>query len=175
MTRGLIHVYTGDGKGKTTASVGLSVRAAGAGLPVVFSQFMKAATSSEVKMLEKLDGIQTMVAQGKAKFSFKMTEEEKEQTKQASNDLLKRAFEAAGEGPCLLVLDESLNAYRLGLIDKEALERAVITKPEQVELVLTGRKADLFFIEHADYVTEMVAHKHPYATEGIKARKGIEF
>ena len=168
---GLIHLYYGDGKGKTTAAVGLAVRAAGSGMKVTFAQFMKNGRSSEVEVLSGIPGITTLIADGICKFSFKMTDEEKRAARVCQKELLKRALDTTCD---MLVLDESINAYRTGLIDHDELEKVVLEKPEDLELVLTGRAPAWFFIERADYVTEMVCHKHPY-NDGVRARRGVEF
>ena len=172
MKKGLIHLYYGKGKGKSTAAMGLALRAAGAGLDVVVAQFMKPGTSSEIKMLEQIPNVRVIRVEGKVKFSFNMTDEDKVQATKAHNDLLAKA---AAVDCDLLVLDESINAYRLDLIDKDALKQAVLDNPETREMVLTGRGPDDFFIEHADYVTEMVCHKHPFKEQGIAGRLGVEY
>lgn len=172
MKNGLTHIYCGDGKGKTTAAVGLAVRAAGAGFRVVFAQFLKNGRSSEMRILDAVDGIEVRLASEKAKFSFSMTDEEKAAARELNTRFLQ---ELDIEGVDLLVLDEAVNACRLGLIDAATLHRFVADKPDSLELVLTGRGPDDFLLAHADYVTRMECVKHPLANEGVKARKGVEF
>ena len=149
---GLIHIYCGDGKGKTTASVGLAVRCAGRGNKVVFAQFLK-------------DG----------KFSFRMTEAEKRETA----DALTRTFDAATgfavrEHARLLVLDEVCAAISCGFLDEKTVVKFLETKPETLEVVLTGRGPSEALQAHADYITEMKMQRHPFE-KGIAAREGIEF
>jgi len=170
--KGLVHVYCGDGKGKTTAAVGLAVRAVGAGLRVVFAQFLKNGRSSEMRILESLGNVEVLLASEKAKFSFSMSEDEKAAAREENTCFLE-GIDIGGVD--LLVLDEVVNACRLGLIDAEAVHRFVEEKPEELELVLTGRGPDSFLLDHADYVTNMECVRHPLASEGVKARKGVEF
>jgi len=173
---GLIHVYFGDGKGKTTAALGLAIRAAGCGQSVVIIQFLKDWKSGELKSLALLPNI--TVLRGKASggtFVFEMSVEQKAETKDIHDDNLKNALEMQRNGQCdLLVLDEALDAYSLGLLDDGLFEGLLDNKPEMLELVITGHSADANIIERADYVTEMAKRKHPYDL-GVTARRGIEF
>lgn len=174
MNKGLVHVYCGDGKGKTTAAMGLLIRAAGVGKQCVLVQFMKDTPSGELESLKKL-GIPVLRGKQGSAFFSEMTEEEKQNTVKGHNQALKKAFELACEGKCdLLVLDEACSALRYGMLDEALLKQALYEKPEGLELVLTGRDPADFILERADYVTEMCKRKHPYDA-GILARKGIEF
>ena len=171
MKQGLIHLYTGDGKGKTTAAVGLSVRAAGNGMRVWFLQFMKGRPSGEIAVLERLPGV--TVRRGECqKFSFQMTEEEKKAVRFQQDELLREAVSQLEEID-LLVLDEVTSAISTGLLGEEDLKKLLTQKPPQLELVLTGRDPADYMIEAADYLTQMVKQKHPY-DRGIAARRGIE-
>ena len=173
---GLIHVYYGNGKGKTTAALGLAVRAAGCGNKVVIVQFLKEWTCGEHNALAQISNV--MFIRGKpagGKFVRDMSEKEKQETKLSQDESLKNALELVKTGQCdVLILDEVLDAYNLGVLDKEMLDRLIDSKPDSLELVITGHKPDTRLIERADYVTEMVKHKHPY-DEGICARRGIEY
>lgn len=173
MVKGCLHIYCGDGKGKTTAAVGLAVRAAGHGMKVLFCQCMKDGTSSEVKMLEKL-GIAYCCCRERFGFYWNMTEEEKEKAGEAYTTLFlevtKRAVE---EGYDLLVIDEFMSGYQHGLIDQREALKFLKNRPEGLEIVLTGRDPGEELVELADYVTEMKKRKHPF-DEGVTARKGIE-
>lgn len=169
MSKGLTHIYYGDGKGKTTAAVGLAVRAAGNGLAVCFAQLMKTDEPVELSLLERL-GI-TVMGGAQHTFSFLMNDEEKAAAR-VNNDAI---VDAAFACPCdLLVLDEAINAYRTQLVSCDAFEHKVREKPDGLELVMTGRGPAPFMLEVADYATEMVCRKHPFK-QGVAARKGIEY
>jgi len=174
--KGLMHVYYGDGKGKTTAALGLALRAAGCGKNVVVVQFLKSWSCGEHDSLSALSKI--TLFRGNAaggKFVHEMSEEEKGETKRLQDECLKNALELIHKGQCeVLVLDEAIDAFRLGVLDKNMLEDLIYGKPDFLELVITGHDPDTRLIEQADYVTEMIKRKHPY-DEGVCARKGIEF
>ncbi|MCL2046084.1 MAG: cob(I)yrinic acid a,c-diamide adenosyltransferase [Oscillospiraceae bacterium] len=173
---GLTHMYYGNGKGKTTAALGLALRAAGSGQNVVIIQFLKDWNVSELKSLELIPNIQ--VFRGKASggtFLKDMTQEQLADTKSIHDDNLKNALELQAKGECdMLVLDEAIDAYRLDVLDKELFENLLDNKPSELELVITGHRPPRNLLGKADYVTEMVKHKHPY-DEGVKARRGVEF
>jgi len=173
MEKGLIQVYTGNGKGKTTAALGLALRAVGHGKRVLIIQFMKGETGyGEQSSAMKLSPLLTIIKAGREAFvsrsnpdpiDFKLAQE--------GLSLAKRAIEA---GECeILVLDEINTAVDFGLITLSDLLRFIDSKPETLELILTGRNAKPEIIEKADLVTEMVERKH-YYRRGIPARKGIE-
>ena len=171
--KGLVHIYCGKGKGKTTASVGLSVRAAGAGKRVLFVQFFKNGVSSEVKMLSMLPGVETLVNEKPVNFFLKMDEQQKKEAVEIYEELLKKALEQS-ENVDLLVLDEIISTCNYGIADENRLVDFLENKREELEVVLTGRGPSEKLLELADYVTEMTKIKHPY-DEGVPARKGIEF
>lgn len=171
--KGCLHIYCGDGKGKTTASVGLSVRAAGNGMKVLFCQCMKDGTSSEVEMLQKL-GITYRCCAERFGFFWTMTEEKKKAAAKAYTRLFQEVTEkAVKEEYDLLVIDEFMSAYNHGLIDQKTALDFLLNRPEKLEMVLTGRDPGEELLRLADYVTEMRKVKHPF-DEGIPARKGIE-
>lgn len=168
--RGLIHLYWGDGKGKTTAAMGLALRALGAGERVVIVQFLKGAATGEIPLLGRLGA---KIYRGKAgqKFVFQMDEAEKAETRRLQTENLQAALaQPAG----LLVLDEACAACGLDMVDGALLRQAVLQKPAAQELVLTGRDPADWMRAAADYDTEMRCHRHPYE-RGIGARKGVEF
>ena len=172
---GLIHLYCGDGKGKTTAAVGLTVRCAGHGNKVVFAQFLKDGTSGECRVLAKLPNVTMLAANPVGKFSFRMTDAEKRQTA----DALARTFTAATdfavrEHARLLVLDEVCSAISCGFLEEKAVVDFLETRPDDLEVVLTGRNPSENLQAHADYITEMKMRRHPYE-KGVAAREGIEF
>ncbi|MDO5292991.1 MAG: cob(I)yrinic acid a,c-diamide adenosyltransferase [bacterium] len=171
----MVHVYHGEGKGKTTAAMGLAVRSAGCGNRVVIVQFLKGSQTGELSILQRIPEIRVLRNKEDLGFVWTMSEEEKERTKCMHNDNLKKAMELVAEGNCdLLVLDELSAAYRRGLIEKDMVQRLLETRTEQLEIVITGRNPDALFIEHADYITEMRKERHPYE-KGIPARRGVEF
>lgn len=170
---GLIHIYCGDGKGKTTAAVGLAVRAAGAGKRVVFTQFFKNGNSSEIKMLKLLDNVQTIHCQTVPGRFKNMTEEQKAQARADYSRLLENVLTEA-QAADLLVLDEAISACNNSTIREERIQQFLRTKQEGLEVVLTGRNPSAELLELADYVTEMQKRKHPF-DKGIPARHGVEF
>ncbi|WP_029232022.1 cob(I)yrinic acid a,c-diamide adenosyltransferase [Butyrivibrio sp. VCB2006] len=173
--KGLIHLYTGDGKGKTTAAIGLSVRAAGAGKKVVFSQFMKGRDTSELKSLCNIPGI-TIVRNNIDLGWFRKDDQQQiESYTKAHNEILSEIETLIMNGQCdVLVLDEVTYPYNYGIIDKDRLKALIKDKPEDMEIVLTGRNAPDFMTEAADYITQMQKVKHPY-DNGVEARIGIEY
>ena len=169
--RGYVQVYTGDGKGKTTAALGLAVRAAGAQLKVYVAQFLKGGDYSEIKTLEKLKESITVKQYGRGGFIGNLPEEEDIRMARKG---LKEVGEMIRSGIFdLIILDEANVAVRYGLISVEEMLDLIEAKPKHVELVITGRGADDRIIEIADLVTEMKEIKH-YFRLGVKARDGIE-
>lgn len=172
--KGLVHLYCGDGKGKTTAAMGLAVRQVGYGGKVVIAQFLKDGTSSECRALVKMENVTMLSAHPARKFSFQMNEEEKQRTAEA----IRRTFQAATdfavrEGANLLVLDEACAAIGCGFLEEDAVLTFLDGRPEGMEVVLTGRNPSERLQERADYITEMVKRRHPF-DKGIAAREGIE-
>lgn len=175
MEKGLIHLYTGDGKGKTTAAIGLAVRAAGAGKSVCFVQFMKGQDTAELQSFRFLPGIRVLRSEKDFGFYPSMSEADKEELTGIHNRILTEAIEAVNAGQCdVLILDEATYPVKLHLIDEEALKSLVEHKNTPLELVLTGRDAPDFMVEAADYITRMKMERHPFE-KGIMARKGIEY
>ena len=175
MNRGLIHLYTGDGKGKTTAALGLLLRAHGCGMRTVLVQFLKSRNTGEIKALERLGDV--TILRHTREFGFFNMESEQNKTEiiDQNNKNLLEAQHLVNAGSCdLLVLDEICAAYSLNALDTTLADSFIKNKPLSLELVLTGRDAPKCFIENADYITELVKQKHPY-DNGITARKGIEF
>ncbi len=171
---GLIHIYCGDGKGKTTAAVGLCVRAAGAGLRVLIFQFLKDNTSSERNILRFSENITVLDGPEEEKFSFQMTSAEKKERKTSYEEKLQEVTrKAVDEKYDVLFLDEAIYAVRAGLLDETLLLDFLKKKPEKLEVILTGQEPSEALLEAADYVSEIRKIKHPF-DRGIKARKGIE-
>lgn len=168
--RGLIHLYWGEGKGKTTAAMGLALRSLGAGRRVVIVQFLKGGRSGEIPLLQSL-GAQVFRGKAGGKFTARMDEAERAETRDLQTEHLREALICGAD---LLVLDEACAALEKGLVDGELLRRAVLEKPAGQELVLTGRRPAEWMLEAADYSTEMCCHRHPFS-RGIPAREGVEF
>lgn len=171
MEQGKIHLYYGDGKGKTTAAMGLALRAAGSGKRVVIVQFLKDGTSHEVQLLEKIANIQVLSGKVCAAFVFHMTEQQKKDTAILHTKNLQKALQL----PCdVLILDEICASVAQHVIDENLVKTLVCEKPAALELVLTGREPADYMLQQADYATQMMARKHPYE-KGTPARMGIEF
>jgi cob(I)alamin adenosyltransferase len=173
-SRGLIHLYYGDGKGKTTAALGLAVRAAGSGMRVVILQFLKNQETGELAVLRSIPGITVLRGKEGVGFSFTMTEEEKNRTREIHDENLVLVKELAEKGDCeLLILDEAIGACARNLLDSKQLEHFIRNKPQKLEVVLTGRNPAQWMLDCADYASEIRKVKHPF-DRGIPARKGIE-
>jgi len=169
--RGFVQIYTGDGKGKTTAALGLAVRAAGAGLRVYIGQFVKNADYSELHILRRLADAITVAQYGLGCMLVRTPIRE-------DCDAARRGLAAFGaamtSGAFDLVIADEINvACALGLLDEQDLLALVAQRPPEVELVLTGRGAPAAVLETADLITEMRPIRH-YYQQGVLARKGIE-
>jgi cob(I)alamin adenosyltransferase len=169
--QGKVHVYTGDGKGKTTAALGLSIRAAGAGLWVFIAQFIKADEYSEIKALKRFSDIITVEQFGLGGFiGGRPTARDVE----AAQKGVARVMEIISSGKYdVVVLDEANVAVKYELISEQDLLDIIEAKLKNTELVITGRDASAKIIAKADLVTQMKAVKH-YLQNGVKARVGIE-
>lgn len=165
----MVHLYWGDGKGKTTAAMGLALRALGHGRKVVVVQFLKDGSSGEIEPLRRLGGV--VYACPNAKFTWQMNAAERAQARENATLALKTALAQPFD---LLVLDEACAAWQNDLVDRELLRQAVTCADAGSEVVLTGRSPADWMQTAADYSTEMRACEHPY-TKGIQAREGIEY
>jgi cob(I)alamin adenosyltransferase len=173
LDRGYIHIYTGDGKGKTTAALGLALRGAGCGLKTRFVQFMKGRHYSELEGVKMLQGLVAIEQYGHPTFCRITDPPDPEDVKRARAglDRLWELFEARG---CdILVADELVTAVKFGLVSEADVLGLMKAKPAGMELVLTGRGATPALIDAADLVTEMCEIKH-YYQKGVDARCGIE-
>jgi cob(I)alamin adenosyltransferase len=172
LEKGFIHVYTGNGKGKTTAAIGLGVRATGEGLKVYMIQFMKGRRYSEIDALDHIQNF-TVVQFGRDEFVSK------ENPEQIDIDLARKGFEQAkiiinkGEHD-VVILDEINVAVDYNLIPLNDVLQLLEEKPKKVELILTGRYASPEVVKQADVVSEILEIKHPYQN-GIESRKGIDW
>ncbi|MBN2168235.1 MAG: cob(I)yrinic acid a,c-diamide adenosyltransferase [Actinobacteria bacterium] len=172
MEKGLVQVYTGDGKGKTSAALGLAVRAALSGLSVLVIQFLKGRDCGELGLENRFENLR-IIQFGSGEFitSDKLTEVDL----RLAVEGLKAARDAiAGEKYDIVVLDEINSAVDLGILDQDEVLRLIDERPEGVELVLTGRGAPQEFVQRADLVTEMKNVKH-YFDLGTPPRRGIEW
>jgi cob(I)alamin adenosyltransferase len=186
LERGLIHVYTGDGKGKTTAALGLALRAAGCGYCAYICQFLKGQEYGELVAIEWLapharDGVPPIAIERFGRPSFVRMSADGESTTATEEDrrLARAGLEAARTAMCsgryeLVIVDEINVALHFGLLALGEVLALLDAKPADVELVLTGRRVPPEIVDRADYVTEMREVRHPYQ-RGIQARRGIEY
>ena len=163
---GLIHILTGNGKGKTTSATGMAVRALGNGLKVTFVQFLKGTPTGEVKTLEKLENVEIIRCNRATSFDY----DNIPLLRETHNEMLLSALETQ---PDMLILDEVIGAVNYGYLDKDILLN-YLKNHNNTEVVMTGRNAPDYLVDLADYVSEINPVKHPYK-RGIKARKGIEY
>lgn len=171
---GLIHMYCGDGKGKTTAAIGLAVRAAGSGMKVLIVRFLKNNNSSELEILNTLENIDILPIEKEFGFYKNMTEEMKSAAHEMYTNLLNSAIDKVSLGDYqMLVLDEIAAAYHYDFIDVKSFLNFLETKPTELEIVMTGRDPSIKLVELADYVSNIENIRHPY-DKGISARTGIE-
>jgi len=171
MKKGYVQVYTGDGKGKTTAALGLAIRAAGAGFKVYIAQFLKKGDTSEIKALERFSDLITVEQFGLGRFVRGKPEAEDIEAARKGLENIQKIFSSGKHQ--MVVLDEANVAAVCGLISIDDLIVLIDQKPAHVELILTGRGAAPQIIERADLVSEVKALKH-YFNNGVKARVGIE-
>lgn len=171
LPKGYVQVYTGDGKGKTTAAIGLAVRAAGAGLKVFIAQFVKGMAYAEHDSLKKLSDNITIRQYGRD--CFIINEPEQEDIDMARAGLHEVEDKIQSGEYDMVILDEANIATYYNLFTVDDLLHLIDNKPEQVELIITGRKAEARLLERADLVTEMKEVKH-YYNSGVAARDGIE-
>jgi cob(I)alamin adenosyltransferase len=170
---GCVQVYTGNGKGKTTAALGLAFRAAGRGFRTYFAQFLKAQPTGEIEAAQKLFPLITIEQFGREGFITVKDGPDDEDIDRARTGLA-RAREVMLSGEYrIVVLDEVNTAVHFKILPEQDVLGLIDQRPAAVELVLTGRYAPASFIRRADLVTEMTAVKH-YYDQGVKAREGIE-
>jgi cob(I)alamin adenosyltransferase len=168
--KGYVQVYTGNGKGKSTAGFGLAIRGAGAGLQVFVGQFLKKGNYSEIKALSRFENL-TVEQFGMGRFVIDTPSEQDKAAARAGYDRLCRVLSANAHD--MVIVDEGNVAVTCGIISEDELMALIDLKPENVELVITGRGALPSLVDRADLVTEMRDIKH-YFQQGVTARKGIE-
>lgn len=166
MEKGLIHILCGDGKGKTTSAIGMAIRAAGRNKKVVIVQFLKGIETGEIEILKAIPNIILIRAERARSFDY----DNIPNLKQCHNEMFRKSLSIKCD---MLILDEIAACCNYGYIDKGMVDDFILNKPDNIELVLTGRNPDEKWIEAADYVGEIKKIKHPY-DKGIKARVGIE-
>lgn len=175
LKKGLVQVYTGNGKGKTTAALGQALRSVGRGLKVCMIQFLKGMPSGELNSVKRLEpDFQIYRFEKERGFFWTLSDEEKQEVQREVAAAFEFAKKLLAEDKCdVLILDEIMAVLQNDLLPLEDVCGLIKNKPEHVELILTGRDAPPEIIELADLVTEMRAIKH-YYEKGVPARKGIE-
>lgn len=174
-SKGLIHIYCGDGKGKTTAALGLALRAAGREKRVLIVRFLKTEDSGEVPILKRIPRIALIPCEKTFGFLSSMSEEAKKEAAEWYGTLLERTISMAVENTWdVLVMDEAVTACQKGMIEERRLVQFLKEKPDRLEVVLTGRDPSDRLLSEADYISYIQAVRHPYK-KGVKARKGIEY
>lgn len=172
---GCIHIYCGDGKGKTSAALGLAIRAAGRGKKVLIVRFLKTEDSGEVPILCRIPGITVTPCDREFGFVFRMGAEEKaEAAKYFRQRFAQACHEAVSRGYGILILDEILAACNYGMVQETDVIDFLKNRPGCLEVILTGRDPSHQLLEIADYVSDIQMIKHPYK-KGIPAREGIEY
>ena len=171
----MIHIYCGDGKGKTTAAIGLAVRAAGCGMKVLFARFLKNEDSGELRVLDSIPEIEVLHLKRSYGFFNTLSEETKAEVRQMYGELWDRIRKKVSGGQFqMLVIDEFMAAYRYELIDRADAIEFLEGKLEALEVVVSGRDPSPKLISLADYVSEIQKVKHPF-DQGILARRGVEY
>lgn len=171
---GLIHLYCGNGKGKTTAAVGLAIRALGQGNKVCFTQFLKSAHTGELNIFKEFENIHVIRSEEKSKFTYEMTKEELDHCGAVQQQLLEETINYCRKNLVnMVVFDEVISAINKGMIDYEMFIKFLDRKPKHLEVVITGRNPIEDIMKRADYITQMEKLKHPYDS-GVAARIGIE-
>lgn len=172
---GLLHIYCGDGKGKTTAAMGLALRALGCNYRVMIVQFLKDGDSHELKAFKTFSQAQILSGKSVKGFTFTMNDSQKDILTQEITERFNHVVSQCANGECdVVILDEILDAIHCGFLDWDLFYHWVKHRPASIEVVVTGRNPSAELLELADYVTEMKKVKHPYDL-GIAARKGVEF
>lgn len=170
-----VHIYCGDGKGKTTAAIGLAVRAAGCGRRVLITRFLKTDHSGEVEALKKIPEITVTPCEKSFGFFSNMTDSQKKEAALWYTSLLESTLKkAVEESYDLLILDEIMAVSNFHLVDETVVQDFLKHRPDHLEVVLTGRSTSPALQSLSDYVSEIQKIKHPY-DQGLPAREGIEY
>ena len=169
------HIYYGDGKGKTTAAIGLAVRAAGRKMKVLFVQFLKTEFSGERHILSHTENVTLTFCPLELKFTFDMDDKEKAQAAKIFKGIFDNAVTTAlTEKYDMVVLDEVFEAINAHMLSESEVYEFITNAPSSMEIVMTGHNPPQKFMDCADYITEFKKIKHPY-DRGITGRIGIEF
>ena len=169
------HIYYGDGKGKTTAAIGLAVRAAGSKMKVLFVQFLKTEFSGERHLLSHTENVTLTFCPLELKFTFEMDDKEKAQAAKIFKGIFDNAVTTAlTEKYDMVVLDEVFEAINAHMLSESEVYEFITNAPSSMEIVMTGHNPPQKFMDCADYITEFKKIKHPY-DRGITGRIGIEF
>ena len=175
MKKGQVHIYTGDGKGKTTAAMGLAFRASAYDKKIYILQFLKGRKTGERLSAKKFDNITFERANKSKKFFIQMTDEEKKEQKQEIKKIWEKINGILKESDYeIIIFDEIMGAISNGMVEIEDVKKLIENKGEDKEFILTGRNAPEELIEMAGYVTEMKMIKHPF-NNNVPARKGVEY
>jgi cob(I)alamin adenosyltransferase len=176
LKKGYVQIYTGNGKGKTTAALGLGLRAAGNNYTVFMVQFLKSGNTGELEGINRLKPYFQLFRFEKPRgFFWTLNEIEKAELRKEVADAMAFSQKVLSEGLCdVLILDEIMGTLKNGLISEEDILRLIDSKPENMEIILTGRNVPQSILHRADLVTEMKDIKH-YFNNGVTAREGIEY
>ncbi|MBQ8092677.1 MAG: cob(I)yrinic acid a,c-diamide adenosyltransferase [Clostridia bacterium] len=171
-----LHVYTGDGKGKTTASMGLALRSLGHGQTVLIAQFMKDGTSGELNALRTFPDAVVMTAPPISGFTFRMTPDELADTVRLQTAFAQSVLSCIeSTHPDTIILDELAVAMSLKTVDPDMADALISAALAAGETVVTGRNAPEALLSRADYISRILAERHPFITEKLGARKGVEW
>ncbi len=176
MDKNKLHVYTGEGKGKTTAAMGLALRSAGHGRRILVAQFMKAGNSGELVALRRFENVCVMTAPPIKGFTSRMSPEEKRCARCEQIEFARDVIDKVRElRPETVILDELGIALHLDMVDEESARNLISCALEMGETVITGRTVPEWIEGEADYLSRIIAEKHPYITQKLPARKGVEW
>ena len=171
----MIHIYYGDGKGKTTAAVGLTARAAGSNMKVLFVQFLKTEFSGERHTLYHTENVTITSCPIELKFTYEMDEKERVQSAKIFKDMFDNGVTTAlMERYDVVILDEVFDVINHDMISEAEVYEFITNAPKTMEIIMTGHNPSARFLDIADYMTEFKKIRHPY-DRGITGRKGIEF
>lgn len=176
LEKGFVQIYTGDGKGKTTAAIGQGIRAYGNGLKVIMVQFLKSGETGELETIKELgENFEIFRFEKKRGFVWTLTDEEKEEVKKEVKVAYEFVLSLLADNKCdVLIIDEIMGVLKNKFLTIEDVIDIIDKKPKHVEIIMTGRNVPEEIIEKADLVTEMKVIKH-YYQKGVPSRKGIEF